>query len=302
MAAAKRILLLGKNGQLGRELQRSLTPLGEVIALARTSANYRGDLSDSSGIVDTIKCLRPHIIVNAAAYTAVDAAESNPEEAFLINGAAVDALAKTAREQNALLVHYSTDYVFNGTGTRAWAETDMPDPINVYGKSKLTGERAITNSGCRHLIFRTSWLYAEHGNNFVKTILQRARECSELRVVDDQIGAPTSAVLVADISAKCIQSVLERPQLEGLYHLAAKGHTNWHTFAKEIIAQATAQRMELKTHTENVIAINGVVYKTAAARPKNSLLDTTKIETAFNVTLPDWKDEITSTISVLAKR
>ena len=231
-----KILLFGKNGQLGWELQRSLAPLGELIALDRRSQDWCGDLTNLQGLLQTVQSVRPDIIVNAAAHTAVDKAESEPELARTINALAVGVLAQEANKLGAWLVHYSTDYVFDGSGTRPWHETDTPAPLSVYGQTKLQGEQLITATCHKHLIFRTSWVYAARGGNFAKTMLRLAQERERLTVIDDQWGAPTGAELLADVSAHAIRQVLQRPQNAGIYHMAAGGQTTWHDYAKHVLA------------------------------------------------------------------
>ena len=233
-----KILLLGKNGQVGWELQRSLAPLGEVLALDRHNQDLCGDLTNLQGLAQTVQTLRPDLIVNAAAHTAVDKAESEPELARTINALAPGVLAQEANRIGAWLVHYSTDYVFDGSGNRPWHETDIPAPLSVYGQTKLEGERLIQAASAKHLIFRTSWVYAARGGNFAKTMLRLAQERERLTVIDDQWGAPTGAELLADVTAHAIRQVLQHPQDAGLYHLAASGQTTWHGYAKHVLAQA----------------------------------------------------------------
>jgi dTDP-4-dehydrorhamnose reductase len=289
MSAAQTILLLGKNGQVGWELQRSLAALGNVVSLDRQSNDFCGDLSNPSGIVDTVRRLRPAVIVNAAAYTAVDKAEADTENAYAINADAVAALAQVAHENNALLIHYSTDYVFNGGGSTPWKETDATGPLNIYGKSKLAGEQAIVASGCNHLIFRTSWVYAARGNNFIKTMLRLAQERDQLSVVDDQSGAPTGADLIADVSAHCIRIVQQQLALGGIYHLAAAGNVTWHGYASAVIEHARNTGVDMLTSPQNILPVASDYFKTAATRPLNSRLDTTKLKTAFSLHLPEWQ-------------
>lgn len=232
-----RILLLGKNGQVGWELQRSLAPLGELIALDRHSSDLCGDLTKLQGLADTVQTVRPDLIVNAAAYTAVDKAESEPELARAINALAPGVLAREAHKLGAWLLHYSTDYVFDGSGSQPWVEADTPAPLNVYGQTKLEGERLIAEHCRSHLIFRTSWVYATRGGNFAKTMLRLAQARERVTVIDDQWGAPTGAELIADVTAHAIRHVLQRPQDAGLYHLAASGEITWNGYAKHVLAQ-----------------------------------------------------------------
>ena len=287
-----KILLLGKNGQVGWELQRSLAPLGELIALDRHQADgLNGDLSDPEALRATIRQVQPDVIVNAAAYTAVDKAESETELADRVNGIAAGVMAEEAAASGAWLVHYSTDYVFNGQGTAAWRETDAVAPVNHYGSSKLAGERAITASGCKHLIFRTSWVYGARGNNFAKTMLRLARDRETLGVVADQIGAPTGADLIADVTAQALRQALQQPELAGLYHLAAAGEVSWHGYASEVIAFAKANGELLAVKA--IEPVETTAYPTPAHRPLNSRLDTQKLRATFSLHLPDWQSGVT---------
>ncbi len=284
-----RILLLGKNGQVGWELQRSLAPLGQVLALDSKSQDYCGDLADLKGLAATVQRFAPDIIVNAAAYTAVDKAESEPEQALRVNAEAPAVLAAEARKLNALLVHYSTDYVFAGDGDTPWQESDPTGPLSVYGTTKLQGEHAIQTSGCAHLIFRTSWVYAAQGNNFAKTMLRLAIECDSLNVIDDQFGTPTGADLLADVTAHAIRAMRMDPQLGGVYHLAAAGETTWHRYARFVLEQAQAAGVVLKVAPASIGAIATTAYPTPAKRPGNSRLNTHKLQNAFSLRLPDWQ-------------
>lgn len=287
-----KILLLGKNGQVGWELQRSLAPLGELIALDRHQADgLNGDLSNPEALRATIRQVQPDVIVNAAAYTAVDKAESETELADRVNGIAARVMAEEAAASGAWLVHYSTDYVFNGQGTAAWRETDAVAPVNHYGFSKLAGERAITASGCKHLIFRTSWVYGARGNNFAKTMLRLASDRETLSVVADQIGAPTGADLIADVTAQALRQALQQPQLAGLYHLAAAGEVSWHGYASEVIAFAKANGELLAVKA--IEPVETTAYPTPAHRPLNSRLDTQKLRATFSLHLPDWQSGVT---------
>ena len=288
-----KILLLGKNGQLGWELQRSLAPLGEVIALQRKSNDYCGDLANLQGLAATIRQIRPDVIVNAAAYTAVDKAESEPGLAQLINTDAPAVLAQQAKLIGAWLIHYSTDYVFDGSGATPWQEIDASSPLNVYGATKLAGEQAIQNSDCQHLIFRTSWVYSARGNNFAKTMLHLAQERESLTVINDQTGAPTGADLLADITAHTIRMVQAEPELGGLYHLVAGGEASWHGFASFVIDYAQKQGYNLKTTVETIAPVPTSAFPTLAKRPHNSRLNTHKLQTNFALTLPDWKSGVT---------
>jgi dTDP-4-dehydrorhamnose reductase len=296
-----KILLLGKNGQVGWELQRALAPLGELIALGRQEA----DLEDHEGLRRIVRDLRPGAIVNAGAYTAVDKAESEADKAARINAGAPGVLAEEARRLNAWLVHYSTDYVFDGRKSSPYGEDDAAGPLSVYGRTKLEGEQAIRHAAPAHLILRTSWVYAARGGNFAKTMLRLAKERDQLKVVADQHGAPTSAELIADVTALALYRVMHanddaRQALSGTYHLAAAGQTTWHGYAQHVLAAARGRGMALKAGPESVLPIETEAYPTPAARPKNSCLNTAKITGAFGLHLPDWRyhvqrlmDEIT---------
>ena len=292
-----KILLLGPNGQVGWELQRSLAPLGELIALDRHSVDLCGDLGNLAGLAATVQRVRPDVIVNAAAHTAVDKAESEPELARTLNALAPGVLAREAASLGALLVHYSTDYVFDGSGQRPWAESDTPAPLNVYGQTKLEGEQVIQAAGPRHLILRTSWVYAARGGNFAKTMLRLARERDSLNVIDDQWGAPTGAELIADASAHAIRQVLQRPADAGLYHLTASGETSWCGYANLVLTSAESARAAIKDEALRPPPLKARIaspiptsaYPTPARRPLNSRLDTRKLQTTFGLTLPPWQ-------------
>lgn len=291
-----KILLIGKNGQVGWELQRSLAPLAELIALDRHSTDLCGDLSNLQGLAATVQRVRPDVIVNAAAHTAVDKAESEPALARTLNALAPSVLAQEAARLGALLVHYSTDYVFDGSGTRPWTEADTPAPLSVYGQTKLEGEQLIQAAGSRHLIFRTSWVYAARGGNFAKTMLRLAQERERLTVIDDQFGAPTGAELLADVSAHAIRQVLQRPADAGLYHLVASGETSWHGYAKHVLAQAERSQEQgnsaIKIIAKAVDPVPTSAFPTPAKRPANSRLDTTKLQTTFGLNLPPWQQGV----------
>lgn len=294
-----KILLLGKNGQVGWELQRSLAVLGEVVALDRHGAEgLCGDLSDLAGLARTVQTVQPQVIVNAAAHTAVDKAESEVELARTLNALAPGVLAQEAAHLNAWLIHYSTDYVFDGSGSTPWKESDPTGPLSVYGRTKLEGEQAIAASGCRHLIFRTSWVYGARGGNFAKTMLRLAVEREQLNVIDDQIGAPTGADLLADVTAQAIRHVLppmRRNDLapSGIYHVAAAGETSWHGYARFVLQHARSANRVLKAGPEQVQAIPSSAYPTPAKRPHNSRLDTTRLRNTFGLHLPHWQDGVT---------
>jgi len=283
-----KILLFGKNGQVGWELQRSLAPLGELIALGSASQDYCGDFTDLSGIAETIKAIKPDVIVNAAAHTAVDKAESEPELARTLNALAPGVLAKESKLLNSLLIHYSTDYVFDGEDDRPWLETDPVAPLSVYGASKLEGEQLILVSGCRHLIFRTSWVYGARGGNFAKTMLRLAQERDSLKVIDDQIGAPTGADLLADVTAHAIRTAMQNPDVSGLYHLVAGGETSWHGYASFVLDYAWRAGVDLKVVPDAVQAVPTSAFPTPAKRPHNSRLNTEKLQNTFDLHLPHW--------------
>ncbi len=286
-----KILLLGKNGQVGWELQRALAPLGTVVALDRAGAEgLCGDLEDLDGLARTVRTLAPDLIVNAAAYTAVDKAEADGARAQRINAEAPGVLAGEAAALGALLVHYSTDYVFDGSGDTPWREEAPTGPLSVYGRTKLAGEDAIRASGCRHLILRTSWVHAARGGNFARTMLRLAAERERLTVIADQIGAPTGADLIADVSAHAIRASLAAPALSGTYHLVASGETSWHGYARFVIDTARALGVALKVDEIAPIATRD--YPTPAARPLNSRLDTQRLRSAFDLNLPDWREGV----------
>ncbi|MEG2818683.1 MAG: dTDP-4-dehydrorhamnose reductase [Comamonas sp.] len=289
-----KILLLGKDGQVGWELQRSLAPLGELVALGRQGVDgLCGDLGDLEGLAQTVRQLRPDVIVNAAAHTAVDRAESEPEVAHTLNALAPGVVAQEAKALDALLVHYSTDYVFDGSGTAPRVETDAVAPLSVYGRTKLEGEQRIQASGCQHLIFRTSWVYAARGGNFAKTMLRLAQERESLTVIDDQWGAPTGAELIADVTAHAIRHVLRCRQDAGLYHLVAQGETTWNAYARYVLEQARQMQpaMAIKAHT--VQPVPSSAFPTPARRPHNSRLDTGKLQSTFGLQLPSWQQGVT---------
>ena len=299
-----RILLFGKNGQVGWALQRALAPLGEVTPLGREgdasdATLLSGDLADIEGITRTIHTVRPDVIVNAAAFTAVDAAESERDQANAINALAPGRMAEAAREVDALFVHYSTDYVFNGTGQTPWQESDALDPINAYGASKADGECRIREAGARHLILRTQWVYATRGRNFIKTMLRLAQERDSLSVIDDQIGAPTGADLIADVTAHlvCACQAEDGRAHSGTYHLAARGETSWHGFAHRVIETARAAGLPIRTPTQALTAVPTSAFPTPARRPNNSRLSTARIESVFGLRLPAWEAGVDRTLS-----
>lgn len=288
-----KILLLGKNGQVGWELQRSLAPLGELFALDRHNTDFCGDISRLDDLATTIRAIQPDVIVNAAAHTAVDKAEGEPELARTLNAMAPGVLAAEAAKLGAWLVHYSTDYVFDGSGMLPWSEGDATDPLNVYGSSKLEGEALIVGNNPRHLIFRTSWVYAARGGNFAKTMLRLAQERELLTVINDQWGAPTGAELIADITAHAIRQVCRQDAsseaLAGIYHLGADGSTTWFDYAKHVIEQAQDILPDVKIKATEVKPVPTSAFPTPAKRPLNSRLDTRKLQTTFGLTLPPWQ-------------
>ncbi|MCZ2406363.1 MAG: dTDP-4-dehydrorhamnose reductase [Burkholderiales bacterium] len=286
------ILLLGKGGQVGWELQRSLAVLGQVTALDFDSPEHCGDFANPEGVAATVRALQPDVIVNAAAHTAVDKAESEPEFARLLNATTPGLIAQEAARLGALLVHYSTDYVFDGSGTRPWVETDTPAPLSIYGATKWEGEQHIQQSGCRHLILRTSWVYAARGGNFAKTMLRLGQERERLTVIDDQWGAPTGADLLADVTAHAIRHLQHRPQDGGLYHCVAGGETNWHSYAKYVLAQAGQASAAIKIKATEIAPVPTSAFPTPARRPHNSRLDTRKLQATFGLTLPHWQQGV----------
>ncbi|MCO4161567.1 dTDP-4-dehydrorhamnose reductase [Citrobacter amalonaticus] len=284
------ILLFGKTGQVGWELQRSLAPLGNVIALDVHSTDYCGDFSNPQGVAETVRRIRPDVIVNAAAHTAVDKAESEIEFAQLLNAISVEAIAKAAAEVGAWVVHYSTDYVFPGTGTTAWRETDETSPLNVYGETKLAGEKALQQNCPKHLVFRTSWVYAGKGNNFAKTMLRLAKDRAEMSVINDQYGAPTGAELLADCTAHAIRVALNKPDVAGIYHLVAGGTTTWYDYASLVFAEARNAGIDLAL--TDLKAVPTSAYPTPARRPGNSRLNTEKFQRNFGLVLPQWENGV----------
>jgi len=284
-----KLLLFGSNGQVGWELQRTIATLGKLKACDRNTV----DFIDLEKLRKLIRDYKPDVIVNAAAYTNVDEAESDEESAFQINSEAVDLLAKEAKVLDAWLIHYSTDYVFDGEKMSPYREEDETNPLSIYGKTKLQGEEAIKKSKCKYIIFRTSWLYGAHGKNFFKTIIKLAKERDELRIVSNQIGAPTSAELVADVTSLCLyriaQNSFSSKKISGIYHLTSTGKASWYDFAKYVIIEAKKSGGIFLTNPENIIAINASEYVLPAKRPANSLLDTQKLCKTFNLQLPVWK-------------
>ena len=284
-----KILLLGANGQVGWELQRSLAPLGQMKACDRHAL----DLGNFEGLRACTRDYRPGIIVNAAAYTAVEKAESEQDKACRINAEAVALLADEAKQLNAWLIHYSSDYVFDGDKKGVYLENDTPNPQSIYGQTKFAAEEAIKKSQCKHLIFRTAWVYSLRRANFVKTIIRLAKEREELKIVTDQIGAPTSAELIADVTALCLYKITQNKNtlsnLTGLYHLTPEGETSWHGFAQFIIAELTGMGVEFRANFENIVPISTSEFPLPAKRPANSLLETKIICRTFNLKLPQWQ-------------
>lgn len=297
-----KLLLFGRNGQVGWELQRALAPLGEVVALASDSPDPAADFRAPERLAATLRALRPDVVVNAAAYTAVDRAESEAAMAHTINAEAPGVLAREAAALGAWLVHYSSDYVFDGSGEAPRDEDAPTGPLNAYGRSKLAGEQAIRASGCRHLILRTSWVYAARGANFARTMLRLAAERDSLRVVDDQIGAPTGAELLADLTAHALRVLPQHPDLGGTYHAAAAGATSWHGYACHLIEHARALGHPLKVGPDAVIAVPSRDYPTAAPRPLNSRLDSSRLRAAFGLTLPPWQQGVERALAEMIGR
>ncbi len=291
-----KILLFGKGGQVGWELQRSLSTLGEVVALDFDSTELHGNFSEPAKLADTVRAVKPHVIVNAAAHTAVDKAESEPDFARALNADSPAVLAQEAAKLGAWLMHYSTDYVFDGSGTHARNEQEPTAPLSVYGSTKLDGENAIRASGCQHMIFRTSWVYASRGGNFARTMLKLAAERDKLAVINDQHGAPTGADLLADITAHAIRATGLNPNaaqmLTGTYHAAAGGVTTWHAYATLVIEWARARGLPIKVAVDAISAVPTTAYPTPAKRPLNSRLDTTKLQRTLGLTLPPWEQGV----------
>lgn len=289
-----RILLFGRNGQVGWELQRSLAPLGQLVALGASADEdgLCGDLNDLEGIARTVAQLRPDAIVNAAAYTAVDRAESEPEQARIVNALAPGVLAQAAQRIGAPLVHYSTDYVFDGSGSRPWVESDPTGPLSVYGRTKLEGEQRIVQAQPWHLVLRTSWVYGARGGNFARTMLRLAKERERLTVIDDQFGAPTGADLLADVTAHALRALLADPGLAGIYHAAAAGETSWNGYARFVVARAQQAGMQLRASVHAIEAVPTSAFPTPARRPHNSRLDTARLRSTFGLHLPPWEQGV----------
>ena len=293
-----KILLLGSNGQLGRELERQLPSVGSVAAFPRSAL----DITNHRAVTDVVLAIHPNIIVNAAAYTAVDQAETDAERANAVNAEAVANLAQIAQKEGAWLIHYSTDYVFDGSKQSPYLETDAPNPINVYGTSKLAGEREIAAADCQHLIFRTSWVIGKDGHNFAKTILRLAAERNSLKVISDQLGVPTTPSLISKITIDAIRAIKQdKAWPQGIYHLAPQGVSSWPEIAKTLIAYAEQQRVQLNTQVSDIQAITTAEYPTAAKRPPNSQLDTSKLRAQLSFDLPHWKDDFLAVASDIVK-
>ncbi len=291
-SSAQRLLLLGANGQLGHQLAVSLQQLGEVKALTRAEVDLANPVALREVLGRIAKTFQPTVIVNAAAYTAVDKAQTETELAHAVNVASPAVLAELAKTWNATLVHYSTDYVFDGSGTQPWQESDTTHPLSVYGQTKRDGELAIAALCPKHLILRTSWVVGTHGGNFLKTMLRLAAERDALRVVADQIGAPTSTELLADVTVKLLQTMSDAADNDarwGIYHVAATGEVSWHGYAQHVIAGALQRGAQLKASPETVSPITTAEYPVPAPRPLNSRLNTRKLQTTFGMTLPAWQ-------------
>lgn len=284
-----KLLLLGGNGQVGWELRRALAPLGEVLTPGREEG---GDLARPDALAATIRQAAPDAIVNAGAYTAVDQAESEPEVAHAINAEAPAVLAREARQLGAWLVHYSTDYVFDGSDELSWQEDDPTGPLNVYGRTKLEGEIAVRDSGCAHLVFRTSWVYAARGKNFIRAMLRLSAERHALQVIADQHGAPTGAALIADVTARALPVAIHHPERAGLYHLAAAGETTWYGYARWVIEEARAAGWPVKVAEEAIGSVTAEAFGAQAPRPHNSRLDCSRLESAFGLRMPPWQQGV----------
>jgi dTDP-4-dehydrorhamnose reductase len=297
-----KVLLFGKNGQVGWELQRSLSTLGDLVAVDFDSTDFSGDFSQPESLAATVQAVKPDVIVNAAAHTAVDKAESEVDFARKLNATAPAVLAREAAKLGAWLMHYSTDYVFDGSGTAPRDESAATAPLSVYGLTKLEGEQAIRDSGCRHVILRTSWVYAARGGNFAKTMLKLAAERDQLSVINDQFGAPTGADLLADITAHAIRAVRRDPALAGTYHAVAAGETTWHGYARFVIEWARAHGQTVKVAAEAIEAVPTSAFPTPAKRPLNSRLNTAKLRTAFELNLPSWQQGVERMLTEVFQR
>jgi len=298
-----KILLFGKNGQLGWELQRSLAVLGDVVALdSRGDDSGPADFDEPQSLAAVVRRVAPGVIVNAAAYTAVDGAEADTAGATRVNAEAPGVLARAAAASGAWLVHYSTDYVFDGSGSAPWREDSPTGPLNAYGRSKLAGEELVRKSGCRHLIFRTSWVYSARGENFAKTMLRLAGERESLSVIDDQVGAPTGAELLADVTAHALRTAAASPGLAGTYHATAAGETSWHGYARHVVGFAERLGRSMRVSADRIQPVPSSAYPQAATRPKNSRLETVKLRDAFGLALPPWQDGVERMLAEVASR
>jgi len=297
-----KILLLGCRGQVGWELQRALAPLGDVTALSRQErSDFCGDLERLDDLRETVRRIRPHVIVNAAAYTAVDRAESEPERARMINSEAPAALAEEAERLDAWLVHYSTDYIFDGSSPTPSLEDDEPAPINVYGATKWQGEQAVRDAGCWHVILRTQWVYSARGNNFIRTILRIAAERDILHVVDDQTGAPTGAELIADVTAHVLRLTTKQCVPSGTYHLTARGETTWYGYARFVIDYARRAKWPIRVPHDGILPVKTDAFPTAARRPRNSRLSVDRLEQTFDLRMPDWRTGVTRALAEMGE-
>lgn len=294
-----RVLLFGKKGQVGVEIEKQFSDFGSLIALDRCSTDFCGDLAELKKIDETISLVKPTCIINAAAFTSVDDAEKERDLAMRINAEAVEVMARRAKQLNALLVHYSTDYVFDGAGEHYRDEYASPSPINAYGKSKLMGEKYILDSDCHYLIFRTSWVHSVTGQNFIKTIIRLGEKNTKLSVVADQIGSPTSAALIANVTRKCVEMCLTDHEKGGIYNLTSLGVTNRLEYARLIVSVTKKLGVSMKLSPDAISGISSAEHKAAAARPLNSRLSTAKLERNFGIKLPVWNDDVTDTVSNL---
>lgn len=297
-----KVLLFGKNGQVGWELQRALACVGDVVALDWDSTELSADFTRPENLAATVRSVRPDFVVNAAAHTAVDKAESEPELARTINALAPGILARECARQGCTLIHYSTDYVFDGSGGTARHEDDPTGPLGVYGRTKLQGEELIRDSGCHHVILRTSWVYGTHGANFVRTMLRVAAERDQLKVIDDQIGAPTGADLLADLTAHVIRRMQDDTGVTGTYHAVASGETSWYHYARYVIERARASGHPVKVAPDDILAVPTSAYPTPAARPLNSRLATSKLRGVFDLVLPPWQSGVERVLSEILAR
>lgn len=300
-----KILLFGADGQVGWQLRRSLSVLGEVVAPAKSGGGLCGDLRDARGLQATVEAVAPDAVVNAAAYTAVDQAEGDEAGAFAVNAQACEALAAASARAGAWLVHFSSDYVYDGQGERPWRESDATGPLGVYGRSKLAGDHAVMQGNPRHLVLRTSWVFDSWGNNFARSILKAAMARDELAVVADQWGAPTRAALLADVTAHALRTIRAAGQPQdfaGLYHAAPAGFTNWHEYATLVVRHARELGLALRCTPDNVRPIPSSAYPVRATRPKNSRLDTTRLREKFQLALPPWQDGVRAVVAELARQ